>query len=326
MSSKETTLVLLLLVFSVQCDQILDFKVITAVRHGIENALNYIESNLYRSMVDVTLGVAFVKAFMKDSYKNGSHIMDPSSLRIMNRCDNVLAKASQFFSTTEENGSDWKFKNLIYNDIWTKSMDYKPKNSLKTKKNPDKISPQIIFYRENYSDHCIFEIVNATNQKDYRQCPVSRSCWDTFYKNAKGNGYFLTHKLLILQIAKARKCIINAYYYKKQVTEICTFIKYDATYYTGSQDEKFDLFLEQILLCGYEGFTDFIRNDWLFRILKSQRDSGCFKDKLLDKNKSRIKRDAVLFEDGCSDHTTTLGAGVLGLYYNYIIKKEFIGM
>lgn len=78
-----------------------------------------------------------------------------------------------------------------------------------------------------------------------------------------------------------------------------------------------------VLLCGYEGFTEFIRNNWLFYILKSQHLSGCFTDNLTDPLKSRIKRDFVYLGNGCNDHTTGLGVAVLALYYNYLINVEF---
>lgn len=153
-------------------------------------------------------------------------------------------------------------------------------------------------------------------------------------------------RLLLLEVAKARKCLLDLPFYQIQVRDICSSIMAEiSSNYYGSLDELFDLFLEQgitnnpipcltvqfltflsVLLCGYEGFTEFIRNDWLFYILKSQHLSGCFTDNLTDSLKSRIKkRNFVYFGDGCNDHTTGLGVAVLALYYNYLINIEFQG-
>lgn len=43
----------------------LDFKVLTAVRHGLETSLEYIDRNLNDSNVDCVLGVAFVRGKFK---------------------------------------------------------------------------------------------------------------------------------------------------------------------------------------------------------------------------------------------------------------------
>lgn len=43
----------------------LDFKVLTAVRHGLQTSLEYIDRNLNDSNVDCVLGVAFVRGKFK---------------------------------------------------------------------------------------------------------------------------------------------------------------------------------------------------------------------------------------------------------------------
>ena len=84
-----------------------------------------------------------------------------------------------------------------------------------------------------------------------------------------------------------------------------------------SLDDIFDLFLEQTLLCGYEGFADFLKIPWLEKIFEVQHDTGCFPVGV----ERRGKRETNEWADGWADHTTGLGTAVLSLYLNYIIKN-----
>jgi hypothetical protein len=76
-------------------------------------------------------------------------------------------------------------------------------------------------------------------------------------------------------------------------------------------------FVPSGLLCGYEGYADFLKLDWLGKILKVQHDSGCFPVHV----KARTRRETNEWKDGCADHTTGLGAAILSLYLNYVVKN-----
>uniref|UniRef100_A0AAR5QDU4 Uncharacterized protein n=2 Tax=Dendroctonus ponderosae TaxID=77166 RepID=A0AAR5QDU4_DENPD len=298
----------------------LDFKLITAVRHGLDRSLDYINDNVYRVNVDCVLGVAFVRGFMRAAFKNGTHIMDNSSERLLDKCEGIIAKSKWRFWDDFQNGRNWKFKHLVEADIWSKPMSFEKRLILLPSWSPNSgplVSPN--------SDKCLQEIINSSIslQDVSAPCAVSTDCWNLFFRNGAGSGYYLTHKLLLLQIARARNCWLSPATFQRQTREICSAIMSEIINANSkaSIEEMFDLFLEQVLLCGYEGFSEFIQNDWLFHILKSQRFSGCFVDHLTDELKSRIKRDVNYFEDGCNDHTTGLGAAVLGLYYVYIVNE-----
>ncbi|XP_050298579.1 UPF0764 protein C16orf89 homolog [Anthonomus grandis grandis] len=319
----------LILIFGGKSEKI-EFRAITFIRNGLEETLDYIRTNTYRSNVDCAFGVALVKALIKTSYKNGTHVMDNSSLRILEKCKNIIKESSLIFENSRRNGNNWKFKNLVDTNIWNKPIDYHKHELL-----PQWIhSENVIFelyhklgnQKIHNSDVCLHEIINSTRnyQRHKVPCIVSIACWNTFFRNGEGHGYYLTHKLLLLEVAKARGCIINEAFYDKQVTQICSSIMSEIVALKNYDKihEYFDLFLEQVLLCGYEGFQEFIQSNWLFYVLKSQRPSGCFSDDLTDKKKSRLRRDLTYFEDGCNDHTTALGAAVLALYYNFVVNEE----
>ncbi|XP_076257181.1 UPF0764 protein C16orf89 homolog isoform X2 [Rhynchophorus ferrugineus] len=300
----------------------LDYRTITAVRHGLDTSLDYIEKNLHRVNIDCCLGVAFVRSFMKDCYQNGTHIMDKSTLKIYNKSSQIIEKSRTIFEKDSTNGNDWKFKYLVDEDIWSKEMKY----SSKTQLLPLTVAHEKyqLPWKPPNTDICLHEIINATESFPPNPvlCLISKTCWENVLSTKINFGYILTHKLLILQVAKARNCIINEKIFKTQTQEICSTFYSKISEGEERIDDLFDLFLEQTLLCGYEGYIDFIQNEWLYYIIKTQKNNGCFTDVVGDNLKSRIKKSMIYFEDGCNDHSTGLGAAVLGLYYNYIIKNE----
>ncbi|XP_066253359.1 UPF0764 protein C16orf89 homolog [Euwallacea similis] len=311
-------------------DIILDFKVITTARHGLQISLDYIEDHLNEISVDCVLGVNFARGLLYSSFNNGSHVMDRRTQELLKKINRILENSIYLFKTDPENGNDWKFKNLIEHNLWNTAIDYKedsfknfwnnPKTLLDDKDEWKGFPPS--FHLKD-SDNCLQEIINSTamDQEFNTPCMVTTPCWTMFLQDGKGHGYFLTHKLLILETAKARKCLLDKQLYDLMILDICSTIMTEISQnYHQNFNEYFDLFLEQVLLCGYAGFTDFIQSDWLYRISKSQRLTGCFVDTLTDKLKSRIKRDFRYFNDGCNDHTTGLGAAVFALHYNYLIN------
>ncbi|CAH1978281.1 unnamed protein product [Acanthoscelides obtectus] len=302
--------------------RIFDPKIITEVRNGLEKNLDYIDRNYKRVNVDCLFGVALATALIDDAYQNGTHIMDKSSLEIMEKSLVILKKSIPY----SREKSEWITDAFLYPTIWRKNICYRS-NALHIPNLPSFKYVKKIFNRDYIDgseiDFCLQNIVNFTNSMVPTRCFIDRRCWKYFEPDENSVGYLLTHKLLILQLAKARKCYLNDNVYGTKTEELCSSILSEvvnADYY-GYLDNMFDLYLEQVVLCGYEGYTEFLQNKWLYYILKSQRSSGCFPAFLDDSLKTRMKRNSNTLDDGCVDHTTGLGAAVLALHYNYIIKE-----
>ncbi|XP_066137642.1 UPF0764 protein C16orf89 homolog [Euwallacea fornicatus] len=281
--------------------KILDFKVITTARHGLQISLDYIEDHLYEISVDCVLGVNFARGLLYSSFNNGSHLMDRSTQELLKKINRILENSLYMFKIDPENGNDWKFKNLVERNLWNTPIDYKEDSFKSFWNNPKTLLDDReewkgfpSSFRLKDSDKCLQEIINETtvDQEFHTHCMVTTPCRTMFFQDGRGFGYFLTHKLLILETAKARKCLLDKQLYDLMIFDICSTIMSEISQnYYQNLNEYFDLFLEQVLLCGYAGFTDFIQSDWLYRISKSQRVTGCFANTLTDKLKSRIKRD-----------------------------------
>lgn len=84
-----------------------------------------------------------------------------------------------------------EFENLVQADIWTKPMKFE-----KTLVSLPSWPPDSGLLENPNSDKCLQEIINSSSSLGDVSvpCVVSTDCWDTFFRNGAGNGYFLTHK------------------------------------------------------------------------------------------------------------------------------------
>lgn len=81
------------------------------------------------------------------------------------------------------------------------------------------------------------------------------------------------------------------------------------------------------MLCGYEGFMEFLSKKLLNHVFSIQSDHGCFGAPNFQspgdqKNKITRKREANEIKNQCLDHTTGLGAAVLSLFLNFFVEKN----
>jgi hypothetical protein len=93
----------------------------------------------------------------------------------------------------------------------------------------------------------------------------------------------------------------NSIKFNKIALKICSDIYRESTFIYPKLDimnELNDLFLEQIFLCAFSGFNEFLQNKWISSILNMQMTSGCF-------SYDKIK---------CSPHMNGLGAASLAFF------------
>lgn len=119
--------------------------------------------------------------------------------------------------------------------------------------------------------------------------------------------YSLSHQLLYLIIAEIKNCTdivklrkaVSIQHLKKVYCTNMMKINLEI------EDEDFplhrrDLFMENIMLCGMIGYSDFIKTQWLEAILSWQNPTGCY-----------------LRIDNCTSHLTGIAAGALGVFLRF---------
>ncbi|KAF2893343.1 hypothetical protein ILUMI_12829 [Ignelater luminosus] len=191
-------------------------------------------------------------------------------------------------------------------------------------------------FDEETSDNCLVEVATASDDRKPHKCPVSKTCYDYMIKmpeiyDSHFPAYGVTHMTLYQQIARSRNCTFN----KKQIDHLikqqCSYILWELKKNVefGYIPQLFDLFLEQIALCGQEGFEEFLLDEYLEYILQEQNECGGFGNKHVSwkelAEKQRIKRESNPMMCGANSHTTGLATAALALFIRLLeLKVGFI--
>lgn len=129
----------------------------------------------------------------------------------------------------------------------------------------------------------------------------------------------------------ARNCSINKRFLNKKIVELCSYMFWEAENIRrfNFPPNLTDLFFEQrkkspvnihivnalfvVVLCGYEGFEEFLNVEYLLFALNAQCPSGSFEN-------WRKRRESNRMVDGSSSHTTGLGISLLASFLRYFAE------
>ncbi|PNF17310.1 hypothetical protein B7P43_G04993 [Cryptotermes secundus] len=175
---------------------------------------------------------------------------------------------------------------------------------------------------ETESDSCISLLIHP------QLCGTSPSCWNIMAnKDEEIHGYSLTHRLLYLQIARQLGCGGRVEFADSEaaIRSLCSDILVELKRIVELQVPAgfWDLFLEEVSLCGMEGFAEFLNPLFIDWILPLQTPAGCFADRVQDgwldapieppALSIRRKREDGDLGDGCTMHITGMAAIFLAL-------------
>uniref|UniRef100_A0A3B1KFN1 Chromosome 16 open reading frame 89 n=1 Tax=Astyanax mexicanus TaxID=7994 RepID=A0A3B1KFN1_ASTMX len=225
-------------------------------------------------------------------------------------------------------------------------------------------------YDEQLGDKCM-TLLLGTWKDNGTPCIVTKSCRDTMTRFGCPH-YSLSHQLLYFMIGTMKGCSwmlkgdmrlsrinITVEHYQRIFCSNMMKSNLDSIS-NGITGQIQDIFIENILLCGLAGFSDFYKADWLQHILQWQdRELGCFgkdedysqmfeefldtphkrakrRDKamkehcsqmfeeFLDIPHKRVKRREKTLKDGCSSHMTGVAVSTLGGYLNFYLSEQDI--
>lgn len=166
---------------------------------------------------------------------------------------------------------------------------------------------------EEESDICLSEVLNSN-------CVISSKCWSLMSLDEKSYGYHLTHKLLYFTFLSTNCSSITPI--EQSVSEIianlCSEILIETKFIAEFKFPNLlkDLFMEQVLFCSFNGFSEFIREDWLAKIISWQESSGCFKY-----SSSNLTSAMVEDQYNCTDHMTGIGVALFGVFGKIIMRN-----
>ncbi|XP_022917139.2 UPF0764 protein C16orf89 homolog isoform X1 [Onthophagus taurus] len=297
---------------------------------AFEKTVNYIHRNKNKMNVDAMFLTVLTQANI-NYLKLNNVIKKKYFNKIINVENKILDTHSRLKEIERESSRNYLFKNTILNpQIWNKPIQFR-NNTLKANKfnriKINNLNKLFDYYKkqrlnEQNSDACLMELLQQSHRckQTSIMSPFCIKTMGLLNNQSFDRGYGITHSLLYLQIAKSQRCNINETGLKEKIKNFCSVILWEMKKIAefGFHDVFDDLVLEQVTLCGYEGFSEFFSSKIIDHILNIQDDLGCFgieKDFV-----GRIKRESNFFNDGCTDHATGLGLSALSLILRFILR------
>ncbi|XP_023247642.1 UPF0764 protein C16orf89 homolog [Copidosoma floridanum] len=258
----------------------LDKKILALVK-----VLEYIKKRPQQMNIDTTVGVTFAEVNLKAALQHSNVMFVKShqknflemALLLSKNTRNMIDKSVTLSSEAEARLS----AGLNIPHIWLKPITWR-KMVLENhfKPNPNLTTTDVVtsFFSghptADESDKCLLDLIN--------NCELSHKCRKLVVNDNSSSttGYSLTHRLLIKQTISALQC-------NTSISRFSPYLGYNLCYQilhdlmsleaVGFPDIGRDLALEQIFLCGMEGYLDFLSEHYEQLILDWQHDSGCYR-------------------------------------------------
>ncbi|XP_062264149.1 UPF0764 protein C16orf89 homolog [Platichthys flesus] len=336
-----------LLLFAAVCGS--RAEVIDDVLGSLSRGASFLEQQHEQINLDGVVGFLMLQAELKEAVRTWPHT-DPVSwaqrtatVALVKRLDQTFEKA---VAALQQNDPKYyrEFEPLL---SW--SFYLIPKEWSLT--DPSLVYPSTMTtecYDEQLSDKCL-TLLLGTWKMNGTPCIVTKPCRDTMTQFGCPH-YSLSHQLLYFMIGKMRGCTNLLKGDTRPTRANMTEKNYQRIFCSnmmktnldiikdGLTEQTVDIFIENILICGLAGFSDFYKADWLQHILRLQDEEvGCFGrdksimsqiigDELLEQMQPhrRVKRREKILPDGCSSHMTAVAVGALGGYLNYYLTEQDI--
>ncbi|XP_029913503.1 UPF0764 protein C16orf89 homolog [Myripristis murdjan] len=324
-------------------------ELIDDILSSLSKGASFLEEEHQNINLDGVVGFLILQAELKKAVLTWPHT-DPvswaqrtSAVALLKRLDQSLAKA---VTALQHNDPKYyrEFEPLLTWRFWLVPQEW------------SSTDPSLAYsstrtmecYDEQLSDKCM-TLLLGTWKNNGTPCIVTKSCRDTMTRFGCPH-YSLSHQLLYFMIGMMKGCSsmlkgdmrasrVNMTERHYQKIFCSNMMKSNLeTIKDGFSGQTQDIFIENILLCGLAGFSDFYKADWLQHIFKLQdQEVGCFGrdervisqiigDELLEQlqPQRRVKRREKTLRDGCSSHMTGVAVSALGGYLNYYLTEQDI--
>uniref|UniRef100_A0A1A8PLS0 Chromosome 16 open reading frame 89 n=1 Tax=Nothobranchius rachovii TaxID=451742 RepID=A0A1A8PLS0_9TELE len=324
-------------------------EVIDDVLGSLSRGVSFLERQHDHINLDGAVGFVMLQAELKEAVRTWPHT-DPVSwaqrtttVALLKRLDLSLDKA---VAALKQNDPKYyrEFEPLLTWTFWLIPQGWHSTD-------PSLVYPSTITtecYDEQLSDKCL-TLLLGTWKMNGTPCIATKPCRDTMTRFGCPH-YSLSHQLLYFMIGRMRGCNnllkgdmrasrVNMTEQNYQEIFCSNMMKANQDIVRdGLTEQTADIFIENILICGLSGFSDFHKADWLQHILRMQDlEVGCFGrdqsiisqiigDELLEQLQPhrRVKRREKILTDGCSSHMTAVAVGALGGYLNFYLTEQDI--
>ncbi|XP_059834660.1 UPF0764 protein C16orf89 homolog [Hypanus sabinus] len=314
-------------------------RTINDIISTLEKAVLFFETNHDRFNLDGVSGYSILQALLEDTLKRWS-LSEPETDSLYTRVEDLVIKVGFMVEMAIKEVKLHQpayfdaFEPLLQINFWTFRPEW-------TQTDSKLVYPKWRVkecFEEEDSDTCIFQILGTG--KDYKVPCLDTTMCKKLMTTLYCPDYSLSHQLLYFIFAEIKNCtnIVGSWHpglrrsvstqhlkkiYCTNMMETNLQIEND-----GFPVYRRDLFLENIMLCGMIGYSDFYKTRWLEAILSWQYPNGCYvkmgrsmhskegKENAHTVHK-KVKREDVLLDDNCSCHKTAVAVGALGGYLRF---------
>ncbi|KAF4525514.1 hypothetical protein B566_EDAN014900 [Ephemera danica] len=168
------------------------------------------------------------------------------------------------------------------------------------------------------SDQCLGQLLSETD------CSISEDCW-LAESAGTAMGYSLTHRLMFLQTARKAGCVEKVNDRTEQsldemISNACADIHAETRAIAARDypENLRDLLLEQVTLCGAEGYLEFAEKSLVRSMLQWQRADGCYGVDVFRRSK---RSEQPMGDAGCLVHYTAVAAGALATSARLLLSE-----
>ncbi|KAM4598345.1 UPF0764 protein C16orf89 homolog isoform 1-T1 [Polymixia lowei] len=263
-------------------------EVIDDILNSLSKGAAFLDNEHLNINLDGVVGFLILQAELKEAVRTWPHT-DPVSwaqrttaVALVKQLDQSLAKA---VSALQQNDPKYyrEFEPLLTWRFWVVPQEWSSTDPSLTYSSTRTME----CYDEQLSDKCM-TLLLGTWKNNGTPCIVTKSCRDTMTRFGCPH-YSLSHQLLYFMIGTMKGCSNMLKGDMRASRTNLTERSYQKIFCSnmmksnqeaikdGFTGQTQDIFIENILLCGLAGFSDFYKADWLQHILRLQdQDMGCF--------------------------------------------------
>ncbi|GAB6021527.1 hypothetical protein CHUAL_004131 [Chamberlinius hualienensis] len=299
--------------------------------NSLEKTLSYLSKDIEnidnKAIFDILIVISMVEGQLRSVELDDirDDYIKTNFNKLQNLTASILQRGLPAFKNFTPDYSEM-MGDLINVDLWTDKVEWK--QILEINFN------QSLFVNDlaigGHTDKCLSEI---------SKCNVTDICWKYMTERYQ-SGYMTTHQLIYVMAAK-KKCseqsedmIIkyNQTSFDNIIGEMCANIDIEAKNIQEKNfpEENRDLYCEQVMFCGMNGYGSVYTNTSLSAITSWQSSNGCFKYSVTQlaahathiSERKRVKRNEYMKTDGCFPHFTVVCAGALAGYVRYFLQNS----
>ncbi|XP_067911767.1 UPF0764 protein C16orf89 homolog isoform X2 [Heterodontus francisci] len=253
----------------------------------LEKATFFFENTYDRLNLDGVVGFRLLQAQLEDALKRWS-LSGPEAASqytkvddLVRRLDLIMVKAIKAIKANDPVYFN-AFQQILHTNFWSLNPGW-------TQTDTKLVYPVLRAaecFGEDISDRCMTELL-GTWEDNGVPCLETGTC-RRLMRTLNCPDYSLSHQLLYFIIAEHKRCsnIVGAQHKESKASLVIQgykkiFCSNMMKRNLEIEDNDFpfylqDLFLENVMLCGLVGFSDFYKAQWLEPIVMWQQADGCF--------------------------------------------------